>query len=76
MQKLIVIDPAIRSGKPSLQGTRITVQDVLEYLASGMTVEEILTDFPDLNSEKIQACLQFAADREKHLRVIDNEAVA
>ena len=63
----ITIEPDKRSGKPSIRGLRITVQDVLEYLASGMTEEEILDDFPDLTREDIKACLAFAADRERKL---------
>jgi uncharacterized protein (DUF433 family) len=63
----ITIEPEKRSGKPCIRGLRITVQDVLEYLASGMTEEEILDDFPDLTREDIKACLAFAADRERKL---------
>jgi len=63
----ITIEPDKRSGKPCIRGLRITVQDVLEYLASGMTEEEILDDFPDLTREGIKACLAFAADRERKL---------
>ena len=63
----ITIDPAMRGGKPCIRGLRITVYDVLEYLASGMTQEEILNDFPELTQEDIQACLAFAADRERKL---------
>jgi uncharacterized protein (DUF433 family) len=63
----ITIEPDKRSGKPCIRGMRITVQDILEYLASGMTEEEILDDFPDLTHEDIQACLAFAADRERKL---------
>jgi uncharacterized protein (DUF433 family) len=63
-RKLITIDPAKRSGKPCIRGLRITVYDVLEYLASGMPEDEILKDFPDLTHEDIRACLRFAADRE------------
>ncbi|MEW6217164.1 MAG: DUF433 domain-containing protein [Candidatus Bipolaricaulota bacterium] len=66
----ITIEPGQRGGKPCIRGLRITVQDVLEYLASGMTVEEILGDFPDLTREDIQACLAFAADRERKLTSI------
>src|SRR5438046_6081845 len=66
--RLITIDPGKRSGQPCIRGLRITVQDVLEYLASGMSSDEILTDFPDLTSEDIRACLAFAADRERRLR--------
>ena len=63
----ITIEPDKRSGKPCIRCLRITVQDVLEYLASGMTEEEILDDFPDLTREDIKACLAFAADRERKL---------
>jgi uncharacterized protein (DUF433 family) len=63
----ITIEPDKRSGKPCIRGLRITVQDVLEYLASGMTEDEILDDFPDLTREDIKACLAFAADRERKL---------
>jgi uncharacterized protein (DUF433 family) len=67
---LITIEPDKRSGKPCIRGLRMTVQDVLEYLASGMSVDEILADFPDLTAEDIHACLAFAADRERKLWVI------
>ena len=63
----ITIDPLIRSGKPCVRGTRITVADVLDYLGGGMTIPEVLDDFPDLKAEDVQACLSFAADRERHL---------
>jgi len=63
----IVIDPDRRGGKPCIRGTRITVTDILEYLASGMTESEILSDFPDLTGEDIRACLAFAAERERRL---------
>ena len=65
--KIITIDSGKRSGKPCIRGMRITVSDILEYLASGMSVEEILDDFPELTREDIRACLAFAADREKRL---------
>lgn len=65
--KIIVLDPGKRSGKPCIRGLRITVSDVLDYLASGMTEEQILSDFPELTSEDIRACLAFAADRERRL---------
>ncbi|MCK4599715.1 DUF433 domain-containing protein [Candidatus Bipolaricaulota bacterium] len=65
--KIITIEPGKRSGKPCIRGMRITVSDVLEYLASGMTQEQILNDFPELTREDIRACLAFAADREKRL---------
>ncbi len=70
----ISIDPLIRSGKPRINGTRITVADVFDYLGGGMTVEEILEDFPDLCLEDIQACYSFAADRDRKLSVIPHEA--
>lgn len=68
--KLITIEPDKRSGQPCIRGLRMTVQDVLEYLAGGMTPDEILADFPDLTAEDIRACLAFAADRERRLRVV------
>jgi uncharacterized protein (DUF433 family) len=61
----ITIEPGKRGGKPCIRGLRISVQDVLEYLASGMTEAEILSDFPDLEAEDIKAVLLFAADRER-----------
>jgi uncharacterized protein (DUF433 family) len=67
---LITIEPDKRSGQPCIRGLRMTVQDVLDYLASGMSVEAILADFPDLTAEDIRACLAFAADRERRLRVV------
>jgi uncharacterized protein (DUF433 family) len=63
----ITIEPGKRGGKPCIRGLRITVYDVLEYLASGMSEAEILADFPDLTAEDIRACLAFAADRERRL---------
>jgi uncharacterized protein (DUF433 family) len=63
----IIITPGIRSGKPCIKGTRITVYDILEYLAGGMTEDQILADFPSLNREDIRACLAFAAARERRL---------
>jgi uncharacterized protein (DUF433 family) len=60
--KIITIEPGKRSGKPTIRGTRITVTDVLQYLAGGMTEAEILSDFPDLTAEDIKACLAFAAE--------------
>jgi uncharacterized protein (DUF433 family) len=64
---LITIEPDKRSGQACIRGLRMTVRDVLEYLASGMTHEEILSDFPDLTDEDIRACLAYAADRERRL---------
>ena len=63
--KLITIEPDKRSGQPFIRGLHLTVQDVLEYLASGMSAKEVLADFPDLTAEDIRACLAFAADRER-----------
>jgi len=64
---IITIEPGKRSGKPCIRGMRITVYDVLEYLAGGMTEDEILADFPELTRDDIRACLAFAADRERKL---------
>lgn len=66
-QEIITIEPGKRSGKPCIRGLRITVSDVLEYLASGMSNDEIISDFPELTTEDIRACLAFAADRERKL---------
>ena len=66
----ITITPDKRSGKPCIRGTRMTVTDVLEYLAGGMSPEEIVAEFPDLKMEDIRACLAFAADRERKLAVL------
>ena len=63
----ITVEPGKRAGKPCIRGLRITVQDILEYLASGMTADQILSDFPELNADDIRACLAFAADRERRL---------
>ncbi len=65
--KIITIEPGKRSGKPCIRGLRITVYDVLDYLAGGMSEDEILRDFPELSREDIRACLAFAADRERRL---------
>ena len=70
LSNLITIEPGKRSGQPCIRGLRMTVQDVLDYLASEMSIEEILADFPDLTREDIQACLHYAANRERRLRVI------
>jgi uncharacterized protein (DUF433 family) len=69
-QDYITIEPGKRSGKPCIRGMRITVYDVLDYLASGMTVEEVLDDFPELTREDIQACLAFAADEGRRVLAI------
>lgn len=63
----ISVNPMVRSGKPCIKETRITVYDVLEYLAGGMSEDEILADFPDLMRDDIRACLAFAATRERRL---------
>ena len=63
----ITIEPGKRSGKPCIRGLRITVSDVLDYLASGMSEAQIVQDFPELTVEDIRACLAFAADRERKL---------
>lgn len=68
-KNIITLEPGKRSGKPCIRGLRITVQDVLSYLASGMTVGEILEDFPELSADDIYACLAYAADFEKHRMV-------
>jgi uncharacterized protein (DUF433 family) len=69
-KKIITIEPGKRGGKPCIRGLRITVSDVLDYLAAGMTEEEILCDFPDLTADDIKACLAFAADRERKLTTV------
>lgn len=63
----IEIDPNIRFGKPYLKSTRITVADVLDWMASGMSSEEILADFPELTLEQLTACLEYAADQPQKL---------
>jgi uncharacterized protein (DUF433 family) len=62
---VITIEPGKRGGRPCIRGLRIAVYEVLDYLASGMSTEAILTDFPDLTAADIQACLAYAADRER-----------
>ena len=66
----ITIEPGKRGGKPCIRGMRITVYDVLSYLAAGMTEQEILDDFPYLTKEDILACLSYAADREHQQMVV------
>jgi uncharacterized protein (DUF433 family) len=68
--RIITIQPDKRSGKPCIRGTRMSVTDVLEYLAGGMSQEELLAEFPDLTSDDIRACLSFAADRERRLATL------
>ena len=65
--KIITVEPGKRGGKPCIRGLRVTVYDVLDYLAAGMSEDEILVDFPDLEREDIRASLAFAADRERRL---------
>lgn len=68
-QKIITIDPNIRSGKPIIRGMRITVYDVLEMLAEGMNFDEVIQDFPELTQKDILACLAYVADKEHKLSV-------
>jgi uncharacterized protein (DUF433 family) len=68
--QIITIDPGKRSGKACIRDLRITVYDVLEYMAAGMTQEEILADFPDLTATDIRACLAFAADSERRFEIV------
>jgi uncharacterized protein (DUF433 family) len=69
-RSIITIEPGKRSGQPCIRGMRITVSDVLSYLASGMSEVEVISDFPELTPEDIRACLAYAADRERHIRVL------
>lgn len=66
----ITLEPGKRGGKPCIRGLRITVYDVLEMLANGMSSEEVVADFPELEEADIRACLAFAADRERRLVVM------
>lgn len=66
-QNRITLEPGKRGGKPCIRGLRITVYDVLGQLAAGLSIEEIMEDFPELERDDILACLQFAADRERHV---------
>ena len=72
----IFIDPAIRFGKPCIKGTRITVSDILQWLSSEMTEQEILEDYPELQNIHIRAALAFAAERDKMTKVFVHETVA
>ena len=69
-KKYITIEADKRGGKPCIRGMRITVYDILEYLASGMSIEDILQDFPELTEVDIRACIAFAANRERELTKI------
>ena len=66
----IEIDPQVRFGKPCIKGTRISVYDVLSWLSSGMSVDEILSDFPQLTKDQILACLGYSADKERKATVV------
>lgn len=67
VSSIIEVRPGVRSGKPCFVGTRITVYDVLEYLASGMTIEQIVADYPELSAAHVRAAIEFAALRERRL---------
>lgn len=69
-QSYIEITPGKRSGKPCIKQTRITVYDVLGWLAQGMSAPEILSDYPELSADQVQACLSYAAEREHHLLTV------
>ncbi len=69
-RKYIEIDPQVRFGKPCIKGTRISVYDVLSWLSSGMSVDEILSDFPQLTKDQILACLGYSADKERKATVV------
>ena len=69
-RQLMTLAPGKRGGKPCIRGMRITVSDVLDYLASGMSEDDVLRDFPDLTRNDIRACLAFAADRERRLTAV------
>ena len=69
-KEIITVEPDKRSGQPCIRGMRITVYDIFEYLASGMTVAEILDDFPELTETDIRACFAYAADKEKSRMVV------
>lgn len=75
-KNIITVEPDKRGGKPCIRGMRITVYDVLGYLASGMTIEQILEDFPYLTKEDIYACLSYAADRESRLTDCKSEELS
>jgi uncharacterized protein (DUF433 family) len=69
-QHIMTIEPGKRGGKPTIRGLRITVYDILSYLAAGMSHQDILDDFPDVTEADIRACLSYAADRERHMLVV------
>jgi uncharacterized protein (DUF433 family) len=72
-REIISINPTIRFGRPCITGTRISVYDVLGWLAAGRSIDEILYDFPHLTREQILACLAWAADRDHHVKVVVSE---
>jgi uncharacterized protein (DUF433 family) len=76
LQAYIVIDPEIRFGKPCIKGTRITVGDILQWLSGGMTEQEIIADYPELQKAHVRAALAFAAERDAMTRVVTHEIVA
>jgi uncharacterized protein (DUF433 family) len=69
-KEFIEINPAVRFGRPCIKGTRISVYDVLGWMASGMTIDEILVDFPQLTKEQVLACLAYSADKERKSKVV------
>ncbi len=71
--EIISINPHVRSGKACVRNLRITVSDVLGYLASGMTTQEIIVDFPELTVEDVQACLAYAVESEKHVKFVSTQ---
>ncbi len=75
-QKIITIDAGKRGGKPCIRNMRVSVYDVLKLLASGMSHEKVLHDFPELTEEDIRACMQYASEREHFLTAISSEAAA
>ena len=72
----ISINPAVRSGKPCIRGTRLAVVDILDYLGGGMTVFEVMDDFPDIEEADIGACFAFAADRARRLNAIPHKVAS
>ncbi len=74
-KKIITIEASKRGGKPTIRHMRITVYDVLKMLATGMSYDEILKDFPELTKEDIQACIEYASEREHHLSTIESEII-
>ena len=75
-QNIITLEAGKRGGKATIRGLRITVEDILRLLSSGMTFEQVLSDFPDLTAEDIKAALSFASDREQRVTIMPHEVVA